>query len=81
MNQELDFFDKPHNIKWILRVFYVLCAVVVALDLLHRHSVHPWESLFGFYALYGFVACVALVLLAKWLRKLVMRDESYYDPS
>jgi len=32
----------------------------------------------GFYALYGFVACVLLVLLAKEMRKLVMRNEDYY---
>jgi len=33
----------------------------------------------GFYSLYGFVACVILVLLAKEMRKLVMRDEDYYE--
>lgn len=30
------------------------------------------------YAIYGFVACVLLVLLGIVLRKLVMRDENYY---
>ena len=30
------------------------------------------------YAVYGFVACVILVLLGIVLRRLVMRDESYY---
>jgi hypothetical protein len=54
--------------------------LLFALDaVLHRHIVHPWEGLFGFYAFYGFVACVLLVLLAKEMRKVVMRDESYYD--
>ena len=41
--------------------------------------VHPFEGLWGFYAIYGFVACVILVLLAKEMRKLLMRDEDYYD--
>lgn len=31
------------------------------------------------YALYGFTACVALVLLGRLLRRAVMRDENYYD--
>lgn len=31
------------------------------------------------YALYGFVACVALVLLGRVLRRLVMRGERYYE--
>lgn len=30
------------------------------------------------YAIYGFVACVILVLLGIVLRRLVMRDEDYY---
>lgn len=31
------------------------------------------------YAVYGFVACVVLVLLGRLLRRAVMRDEHYYD--
>lgn len=46
---------------------------------IHRHIYHSWESFTGFYAFYGFLACVVLVLLARELRKLVMRDEDYYD--
>lgn len=30
------------------------------------------------YAIYGFVACVLLVLLGILLRRFVMRDENYY---
>lgn len=30
------------------------------------------------YAIYGFVACVVLVLLGRVLRRIVMRDEYYY---
>ena len=29
--------------------------------------------------LYGFVACVFLVLMAKLLRRILMRPEDYYD--
>lgn len=73
-------FDDPKNIKRLLRVFFVICAGLLAIDLIfHRHVVHVWESLFGFYAIFGFVACVALVLGAKEMRKLVMRDEDHYD--
>jgi len=40
----------------------------------------PWEAWPGFYAVFGFVACVILVLVAKYvLRPLVKRDEKYYD--
>lgn len=30
------------------------------------------------YAIYGFAACVVLVLLGRVLRRVVMRDEHYY---
>ena len=44
-----------------------------------RHAERGWEGWPGFYPMYGFVACVALVLVAKQLRKILMRDEDYYD--
>ena len=75
-----DFFDKPHNITLILRVFYILCAVLVILDfVVHRHIYTEIESIPTFYALYGFVACVVLVLIASQMRKWLMRDEDYYE--
>ena len=37
-----------------------------------------FQEWFGFDAIYGFVACVGLVLAAKGLRVLLMRDEDYY---
>lgn len=73
-------FDKPRNVSRLLRGFYLACAILLILDLvLHRHIIHHWENLPGFYALFGFVACVLLVLIAKEMRKLVMRKEEYYD--
>lgn len=80
MNERRYYFDDPDNVKKVLRILYVICAGLVFVDFIyHRHIVHPWEQLWGFYAGYGFVACVLLVLVAKQLRKLVMRDEDYYD--
>ena len=37
------------------------------------------QSIPIFYCLYGFAACVILVLLATQLRKILMRPEDYYD--
>lgn len=73
-------FDKPENIKRLLRLLYICCAIALALDfVIHRHTVHSWETLWGFYALYGFVGCVLLVLVAKWMRTFLMRPEDYYE--
>ncbi len=73
-------FDEPRNVRRVVRGLVAACLVLAGLDLvLHRHVAHPWESVIGFYALYGFVACVLLVLLAKEMRKLLMRGEDYYE--
>ncbi len=74
------FFDKPENVKRVLRAFYVVCGALLLLDfVIRRHVSHAWEGIWGFYAIFGFAACVILVLIAKELRKVLMRDESYYD--
>lgn len=79
-NKETAFFDKPENVQKLLRVFYVICALLVVLDfVLHRHIYHSWERLPAFYPLYGFVGCVLLVFVSKWMRSFLMRDENYYD--
>lgn len=69
----------PHIVNWIVRGLYVVCALSVALDLvIHRHEILDFAHWFGFYAIYGFVGCVVLVLAAKQLRRILMRDENYY---
>lgn len=77
---DISFFDKPKNIKLIINGFYVICAILVLLDfVVHRHIYLDFEKIPAFYAIYGFVACVVLVVLAKLMRIGLMRDEEYYD--
>jgi len=89
-NEREHFFDKPGNVRLVLRVLFTVCAVTFALDLVSlglrlagagelRHAEQAWEGLPGFYAIFGFVACVTLVLVAKQMRKVLKRDEDYYD--
>jgi hypothetical protein len=84
------FFDDPKNVQRVLRTFFAACVVVLLLDVVNlvlglvggpelRHAERSWEGLPGFYSLYGFVACVVLVLIATQMRKVLMRDEDYYD--
>ena len=73
------FWDKKANVDWLFRVLYAVSALLVIVDFfVHRHTEHPWEHVKAFYPLYGFVGIVLLVLLAKVLRRLVMRPEDYY---
>ncbi|WP_419161944.1 hypothetical protein [Candidatus Palauibacter sp.] len=84
------YFDDPKRWKRLVGILFVVCAVVVALDLVSllqkgmgwhelRHQERDWEGWPGFYAVYGFLAYTAIVYTAKALRKGVMRDEDYYD--
>ncbi len=80
MKEKKHIFDRPENVKRTLRILVAICVLLFSIDFFyHRHSTHPLESIPGFYALYGFIACVILVLIAKEMRKLLMRSEGYYD--
>ena len=73
-------FDNPRNVKRLLYAVYAICTGLVLIDFVfHRHVTHALEAIPGFYALYGFSGCALLVLVAQELRKLLMRDEDYYD--
>lgn len=78
--QKTHLFDNPRNVERLLKVFYGICFILIIADfIIHRHTTMVWEKLPAFYALYGFVACVALVVIAKLMRKVVMRKENYFD--
>lgn len=71
--------DEPKNVDKVFYATCLSCALVAAADLLtHRHLIFSVEALFAFYGIYGFLACVGLVLAAKELRKIIKRDEAYY---
>ncbi len=73
-------FDNPRNVKRAIYGLYGVCAIsLLAEFFIYRHVDHPWEALFGLYPLYGFGACVLLVLIAKEMRKILMRKDDYYD--
>lgn len=83
-------FDNPENVKRLLRIFFTSVVALLVIDvvyillseqhIIHRHVEYEWEKYWSFYSIYGFVACVILVLVSKYiLRPLVKRKEDYYD--
>jgi len=72
--------DKPQVQKRIRWSIYAVCIGLFAADfIVHRHIYIEAENIPAFYALYGFTALVGVVLAAKGLRRLVKRDEGYYE--
>ena len=80
MTEKRYWLDKSSNVKKLLVGLYLLCACLLLIDAIYRrHAILTMENWFGFYGIYGFIACVILVLAAKELRKLVARAEHYYE--
>jgi len=71
---------RPENIGKLWRWGAGLLALSVAAQLLWPiHGHFGIDELFGFFAVFGFLSCVAMVLFAKVLGMWVKRDERYYD--
>ncbi len=72
--------DRPENVTRLYRgVWAIGIGLVLGELLMHRHEEFAFADWWAFYALFGFLACVALVLTAKRLRRVLKRAEDYYD--
>ena len=72
--------DNKRNINRIIYALYLICTALFFSDFFyHKHVSFSFESWFGFYAIYGFMMCVGLVIGAKLMRIILMRREDYYD--
>ncbi len=63
-------------------IFYIALAVIVIADFVvpRKDMYLEWEKIPGFYALFGFIACIIIIFIAKTVgHKLLMRKEDYYD--
>jgi len=87
IKEPVGWMDRPEAVKRFFTVFYVICAALVAAELLlaaapNEHP-HPLEEAMRFlvYPVYGFASFWFLVLVAKPMRKLLIRPEDYYEGS
>lgn len=72
--------DDSAHVTLIYRVLIGTCLALVGISFLVVREAHFWwEESAGFYAVYGFISCVTLVLIAKGLRRILKRPEDYYD--
>jgi hypothetical protein len=71
---------RPATIKRLWIVFGAVLAATVLAELLFPYEPHfQVERLFAFYALYGFLACAAMILAAKALGVLLKRPDTHYE--
>ena len=70
---------RPETIRWVWRISIVVLAVTVLLQLVIKiKGYFVIDGWLGFGAAYGFLACLAMVLVAKGLGFVLKRDEDYY---
>ncbi len=71
--------DQPRNVQRLWRGFLVVLALTVAAELaLDLHPHFGVEGIFAFHAWFGFVACAAMILVAKGLALWLKRPDTYY---
>lgn len=85
VKEPIGWMDRPEAVKRFFMVFWVICGLLLAAELLllgaeNAHP-HPLEERMRLlvYPVYGFLSFWFLVLVAKPMRKLLIRPEDYYQ--
>jgi len=79
-NEPPRWLDEPKNVTKVYWSVWISCfALLLVEPLVHMHAEVSIAEWFAFNGVFGFMACVALVLVAKWVRRILMRPEDYYE--
>lgn len=71
---------RPATIRKLWAIFVAILVASVAAELFVRHEAQfGIDGAFAFHAWFGFLACAALVLIAKLLGVVLKRSDTYYE--
>jgi hypothetical protein len=71
---------RPKTIRLLWIGFAVILALTVAAQLMvDVHDYFTVDGWFAFYAIFGFVSCLGMVIFAKALGWFLKRPDTYYD--
>lgn len=68
--------------KAVKKIAYGALIILIAVDfIIPRHEIHFFgDKVPGFWSLFGFIACVLIIIVSKWIGHMgLMQDENYYD--
>ena len=79
MNKENN-TDKKKSAKkaWIFFII-ILVASLLLETIMTPHPYFEFDGFTSFYAIFGFVSCVLIVLVSKFLGIFLKRKENYYE--
>jgi drug/metabolite transporter (DMT)-like permease len=71
------------RLKIVIWCCYGLLAAIALVGIaVDKHHAHTWmeKNIPGFWALFGFLACVIIIIMSKWFGHAgIMTREDYYD--
>jgi len=77
------YIGNPANSKTLKKWSYLALLITVASDFfVHReHALYLWDKIPGWGAVYGFLSCVVIILVSKFLGHQggIMQKEDFYD--
>jgi hypothetical protein len=78
--------ETPEGLSSLKRWFYISLAATVVIEIAAPYVLHDEHTYFAFEHLpawgsvYGFISCVLIIVVSKWIGKLwLMKPEDYYD--
>ncbi|OFE13826.1 hypothetical protein PHACT_00640 [Pseudohongiella acticola] len=71
---------RPKTIRLLWIGFIAILALTVVAQLfIEVHDYFGVDGWFAFYAIFGFVSCLGMVIFAKLLGLFLKRPDTYYD--
>lgn len=68
------------NWHWIALGIITLISLILEFTMLADYDSHWWNKIPGFYIIMGFVGCMAIIYISKFIgNKFLLTDEDYYD--
>ena len=77
----IDIIDKLST-KIVKKIAYGILVLLILADfIIPRHEIHFFgDKIPGFWSLFGFISCVLIIVVSKWIgHHWLVRDEDYYD--
>jgi hypothetical protein len=84
MIKKLVYYIGNHeNAGKLKKLSYIALVITFASDFfVHReHAVYIWDKIPGWGAFYGFISCVLIIIISKFIGHQggIMKKEDYYD--
>lgn len=83
-DDEKSVFEKPETLTKLWRLVFALCGIFALMNIVlaFMGKTHPHFTIDKFpvfYGVVGFLSFMFIILAGQHLRKILMREEGYYD--